>query len=175
MEPTINGPFTPDLATPLSKFASFVKENGWSDELSAGLIGSCTNSSYEDMVIQTYPVHRSAVDFLTDTRRELGSTSEGSWSEDAGPEIDNTYREVILTSHPQVPFLCTPGSEQIRATIERDNITELLEETGATVLANACGPCIGQVRTTSLQYLCQLLSPIQWKREDKHGEENGED
>lgn len=53
VEPTINGPFTPDLATPLSKFASFVKENGWSDELSAGLIGSCTNSSYEDMVIRS--------------------------------------------------------------------------------------------------------------------------
>jgi aconitase A len=55
-------PFTPDLATPLSKFASFVKENGWSDELSAGLIGSCTNSSYEDMVIWTFPTHRSAID-----------------------------------------------------------------------------------------------------------------
>ena len=72
MEPTINGPFTPDLATPLSKFASFVKENGWSDELSAGLIGSCTNSSYEDMVIQTSQIHQTAIDFLTDTRREFG-------------------------------------------------------------------------------------------------------
>lgn len=57
----------------------------------------------------------------------------------------------------QVPFLCTPGSEQIRATIERDNVTEALESVGATVLANACGPCIGQ-----------------WKREDKQGEENGQ-
>ena len=54
LEPTINGPFTPDLATPLSKFASFVKEQGWKDELSAGLIGSCTNSSYEDMVRDVY-------------------------------------------------------------------------------------------------------------------------
>jgi homoaconitase len=50
IEPTINGPFTPDLATPLSKFASFIQENGWEDRISAGLIGSCTNSSYEDMV-----------------------------------------------------------------------------------------------------------------------------
>jgi homoaconitase len=50
LEPTINGPFTPDLATPLSRFGEFVKEKGWKDELSAGLIGSCTNSSYEDMV-----------------------------------------------------------------------------------------------------------------------------
>jgi homoaconitase len=50
LEPTINGPFTPDLATPLSKFGSFIKEQGWKDEFSAGLIGSCTNSSYEDMV-----------------------------------------------------------------------------------------------------------------------------
>ena len=89
MEPTINGPFTPDLATPLSKFASFVKENGWSDELSVGLIGSCTNSSYEDMVIRTCPTYRSAIDLLTDTRREPGPTSEGSWTEAAGLKIVN--------------------------------------------------------------------------------------
>lgn len=88
MEPTINGPFTPDLATPLSKFASFVKENGWSDELSAGLIGSCTNSSYEDMVIQASSGPPSAADFLIDTRRELGSTSEGCRVKDAGIEVD---------------------------------------------------------------------------------------
>ncbi|KAF9650664.1 aconitate hydratase [Thelephora ganbajun] len=121
VEPTINGPFTPDLATPLSKFSSFVKGNGWSDELSAGLIGSCTNSSYEDMT---------RVANLAQQAKDVGLKM-------------------------QVPFLCTPGSEQIRATIERDKVTELLEETGATVLANACGPCIGQ-----------------WKREDKKGEEN---
>ena len=88
MEPTINGPFTPDLATPLSKFASFVRENGWNDELSAGLIGSCTNSSYEDMVIRTCSGDPSAADFLTDTRCELGSTSEGRRVEDAGIEVD---------------------------------------------------------------------------------------
>ncbi|KAI0335988.1 aconitate hydratase [Cubamyces sp. BRFM 1775] len=121
LEPTINGPFTPDLATPLSKFGSFVKENGWKDELSAALIGSCTNSSYEDMT--------SVADLARQAKR-------------AGLKT-------------KVPFLCTPGSEQIRATIERDQITKELEDVGATVLANACGPCIGQ-----------------WKREDKKGEEN---
>ena len=89
VEPTINGPFTPDLATPLSKFASFVKENGWSDELSAGLIGSCTNSSYEDMVIWSCSINWSTIDLLIDTRRELGSTSEGSRAGDAGLEIGN--------------------------------------------------------------------------------------
>ncbi|KAJ7492880.1 aconitate hydratase [Mycena latifolia] len=103
LEPHINGPFTPDLATPLSKFGEFVKSQGWKDEFSAGLIGSCTNSSYQDMV----------------------------------------------------PFLCTPGSEQIRATMERDNVTSTLEGVGAVVLANACGPCIGQ-----------------WKRDDQKAEEN---
>lgn len=121
LEPTINGPFTPDLATPLSKFGSFVKEQGWKDELSAGLIGSCTNSSYEDM-----------------TRvAELAKQAKA-----AG----------LVT---KVPFLCTPGSEQIRATMERDGVTNTLEDVGAVVLANACGPCIGQ-----------------WKRDDVKGEEN---
>ncbi|KAI0307611.1 aconitase family-domain-containing protein [Multifurca ochricompacta] len=115
IEPTINGPFTPDLATPLSKFASFVQENGWKDRISAGLIGSCTNSSYEDMTR------------VADIARQAKAAGLSS----------------------QVPFLCTPGSEQIRATMERDKITEVLEEVGAVVLANACGPCIGQ-----------------WKRED---------
>jgi len=88
VEPTINGPFTPDLATPLSEFASFIEENGWSDELSAGLIGSCTNSSYEDMVIWICSGHPSAADFLTDTRCELGSTSEECRVEDEGSEVD---------------------------------------------------------------------------------------
>lgn len=115
IEPTINGPFTPDLATPLSKFASFVQENGWKDRISASLIGSCTNSSYEDMT---------RVADLARQAKAVGLSSE-------------------------VPFLCTPGSEQIRATMERDKITEVLEDVGAVVLANACGPCIGQ-----------------WKRED---------
>ncbi|KAG6889669.1 hypothetical protein C0992_004480 [Termitomyces sp. T32_za158] len=121
IEPTINGPFTPDLATPISKFGSFVKDQGWKDEVSAGLIGSCTNSSYEDMTR------------VADLARQAQAVG-------------------IKT---KVPFLCTPGSEQIRATMERDNVTASLESIGAVVLANACGPCIGQ-----------------WKREDKKDEEN---
>ncbi|KAG1894867.1 aconitate hydratase [Suillus fuscotomentosus] len=121
LEPTINGPFTPDLATPLSKFGSFVKEQGWKDELSAGLIGSCTNSSYEDMT---------QVADLAKQAKAAGLVTK-------------------------VPFLCTPGSEQIRATMERDGITSTLEDVGAVVLANACGPCIGQ-----------------WKRDDMKDEEN---
>ncbi|EIW86493.1 aconitate hydratase [Coniophora puteana RWD-64-598 SS2] len=121
LEPMINGPFTPDLATPLSKFGSFVKEQGWKDELSAGLIGSCTNSSYEDMT---------RVAELARQAKDAGLTAK-------------------------VPFLCTPGSEQIRATMERDGVTSCLQDVGATVLANACGPCIGQ-----------------WKREDSKNEEN---
>ncbi|KAL5534292.1 hypothetical protein ACEPAG_754 [Sanghuangporus baumii] len=121
LEPTINGPFTPDLATSLSKFGELVEQEGWKDEISASLIGSCTNSSYEDMTRVSDLAHQ---------------------AKDAGLKV-------------KVPFLCTPGSEQIRATMERDNITSSLEEVGATVLANACGPCIGQ-----------------WKRDDKKGEEN---
>ncbi|KAJ6519567.1 aconitase family-domain-containing protein [Mycena sanguinolenta] len=121
LEPHINGPFTPDLATPLSKFGAFVKEQGWKDEFSAGLIGSCTNSSYQDMTS------------VADLARQAQS--------------------VGLTT--KVPFLCTPGSEQIRATMERDNVTASLEDVGAVVLANACGPCIGQ-----------------WKRDDHKTEEN---
>ncbi|KAL6304263.1 aconitate hydratase [Sparassis latifolia] len=121
LEPTINGPFTPDLATPLSQFGSFVEKQGWKDEISAGLIGSCTNSSYEDMTS------------VADLARQAKA---------AGLAV-------------KVPFLCTPGSEQIRATIERDQVTDVLQDVGAVVLANACGPCIGQ-----------------WKREDKKGEEN---
>ncbi|TFK30638.1 aconitate hydratase [Coprinopsis marcescibilis] len=121
LEPALNGPFTPDLATPISKFGDFVKSQGWKDEFSAALIGSCTNSSYEDMTA------------VADLARQANSVG-------------------LKT---KVPFLCTPGSEQIRATIERDNITKSLEDVGAVVLANACGPCIGQ-----------------WKRDDKQGEEN---
>jgi len=92
-----------------------VRENGWEDKISASLIGSCTNSSYEDMT---------RVADLAQQARAAGLSSK-------------------------VPFLCTPGSEQIRATMERDKITGALEDVGALVLANACGPCIGQ-----------------WKRED---------
>ncbi|KAL4069486.1 aconitate hydratase [Scleroderma citrinum] len=121
LEPMINGPFTPDLATPLSKFGAFVQENGWKDEVSACLIGSCTNSSYEDMTKVAEIAHQAKT---------------------AGLKA-------------RVPFLCTPGSEQIRATMERDSVTSGLQDVGAVVLANACGPCIGQ-----------------WKREDSKDEEN---
>merc|ERR1712072_447078 len=110
LEPHINGPYTPDLATPLSKFKDAVKENGWPDELKVALIGSCTNSSYEDMG---------------------RSTSIAKEAQDHGLKVKSM-------------FTVTPGSEQVRATIERDGIMKVLEETGGVVLANACGPCIGQ-------------------------------
>ncbi|KAF2870971.1 aconitase family-domain-containing protein [Massariosphaeria phaeospora] len=110
LEPHINGPFTPDLATPISKFKEAVKENKWPEELKVGLIGSCTNSSYEDM-------NRAA-----------------SIAEDA---MAHGIKAKSL-------FTVTPGSEQIRATIERDGQLKTFEEFGGMVLANACGPCIGQ-------------------------------
>ncbi|XP_044717609.1 aconitase family (aconitate hydratase) domain-containing protein [Hirsutella rhossiliensis] len=110
LEPHINGPFTPDLATPISKFSQAVKENGWPDELKVGLIGSCTNSSYEDM------------------------SRAASIARDA---LNHGVKA-------QTTFTVTPGSEQIRATIERDGQLQTFEEFGGIVLANACGPCIGQ-------------------------------
>ncbi|EEQ85091.2 hypothetical protein RJZ56_002501 [Blastomyces dermatitidis] len=110
LEPHINGPFTPDLATPISKFKDAVKEHGWPEELKVGLIGSCTNSSYEDM------------------------SRAASIARDA---LDHGIKAKSL-------FTVTPGSEQIRATIERDGQLQTLEEFGGVILANACGPCIGQ-------------------------------
>jgi len=110
LEPHINGPFTPDLATPISKFKEAVKENKWPEELKVGLIGSCTNSSYEDM------------------------SRAASIAEDA---MAHGIKAKSL-------FTVTPGSEQIRATIARDGQMKTLEEFGGVVLANACGPCIGQ-------------------------------
>ncbi|KAJ7040711.1 aconitase family-domain-containing protein [Mycena alexandri] len=110
LEPHINGPFTPDLATPISLFASEVKKNGWPDELKVALIGSCTNSSYEDM------------------------------SRSASIAKEAASRGIELKSK----FTITPGSEQVRATIERDGQIGVFEEVGGVVLANACGPCIGQ-------------------------------
>lgn len=110
LEPHINGPFTPDLSTPLSKFGDFVEERDVPRDLSAGLIGSCTNSSYQDMTRVASLVQQ---------------------AEKAG-------------LRPKVPFFVTPGSEQIRATMERDGLIEIFERNGAVVLANACGPCIGQ-------------------------------
>ncbi|KAM6536517.1 Aconitate hydratase mitochondrial, variant 2 [Fusarium falciforme] len=110
LEPYINGPFTPDLGTPISKFSQAVKDNGWPDELKVGLIGSCTNSSYEDM------------------------SRAASIARDA---LNHGVKA-------KAAFTVTPGSEQIRATIERDGQLQTFEEFGGMVLANACGPCIGQ-------------------------------
>ena len=106
LEPHVNGPFTPDLATPISQLGSAAKSNSWPLEVKDGLIGSCTNSSYEDM---------SRVASLMKQALAKGLKSKGT-------------------------FYITPGSEQIRATIERDTMREF----GGIVLANACGPCIGQ-------------------------------
>lgn len=110
LEPHVNGPFTPDLSTPISTFGSTAKSEGWPSTVSAGLIGSCTNSSYQDM--------SRAVSIIRQ-------------AEEAGLK-------------PKIPFFVTPGSEQIRATIERDGLIDIFERNGAIVLANACGPCIGQ-------------------------------
>ena len=110
LEPQIVGPHTPDLARPVSAMAKEVEDKGYVDQISDSLIGSCTNSSYEDM--------GRATDVAEQARAH-------------GMKIS-------------VPLLVTPGSEQIRATIERDGQMESLEAIGGTVLANACGPCIGQ-------------------------------
>jgi len=114
LEPHINGPFTPDLSTPLSAFKDTVKANGWPTTFGAGLIGSCTNSSYQDM-----------------TRSE---------------SLVKQARAAGLK--PKADFFVTPGSEQIRATVERDGLLDTFSEAGSTVLANACGPCIGQWKRT---------------------------
>ncbi len=110
LEPHIVGPHTPDLARPISQLADDVKKNQYLDKISVALIGSCTNSSYEDM---------SRVANLAEQATAKGVKAK-------------------------VPLLVTPGSEQICATIERDGQMESLRAIGATVLANACGPCIGQ-------------------------------
>lgn len=122
LEPHLNGPFTPDLATPISKFKDAVVENNWPTELKVGLIGSCTNSSYEDM---------------------SRAASIAKQAHDHGLKVKSM-------------FTITPGSEQIRATITRDGQEKTLTDVGGIVLANACGPCIGQ-----------------WDRQDvKKGEKN---
>jgi len=110
LEPHIVGPHTPDLARPVSNMAADVKANGYPDALTSGLIGSCTNSSYED-ITRAADVAQQALDH--------GATIK-------------------------CPLWVSPGSEQVEATIERDGQMGTLEKLGATVLANACGPCIGQ-------------------------------
>ena len=109
LEPHLNGPFTPDLATPISKMKEEAAKNGWPTKVQVGLIGSCTNSSYEDIA-------RSA-----------------SLAEQVANKGLKTKAE----------FTITPGSEQVRYTIERDGFIKTFHRIGATVFANACGPCIG--------------------------------
>lgn len=110
LEPHVNGPFTPDLAWPLSHFAKAVRDNNWPEKLEVGLIGSCTNSSYEDMT-------RSASIAAQASAKNLKAKAE---------------------------FTVTPGSELVRFTAERDGLLSTFEQIGGVVLANACGPCIGQ-------------------------------
>ena len=109
LEPHLNGPFTPDLATPISKMSEAAKENDWPLNVEVGLIGSCTNSSYED-------ISRAASLAKQVSEKNLKTKSK---------------------------FTITPGSEQVRYTIERDGFIDTFNSIGATVFANACGPCIG--------------------------------
>jgi len=109
LEPHLNGPFTPDLATPISKMKEEAAKNGWPTKVEVGLIGSCTNSSYED-------ISRAASLAKQASDKNLKAKSK---------------------------FTITPGSEQVRYTIERDGLVKIFSDIGATVFANACGPCIG--------------------------------
>lgn len=109
LEPYLNGPFTPDLATPISKMKEEAEKNNWPTKIEVGLIGSCTNSSYED-IARSASLATQAID------KNLKSKAE---------------------------FSITPGSEQVRYTIERDGFIDTFNKMGATVYANACGPCIG--------------------------------
>ncbi len=120
LEPLINGPHTPDLARPLSDLGAEAVEKGWPVEISAALVGSCTNSSYED-ISRAASIARSAA-------------AHGLKA--------------------KVPFMVTPGSEATMRTIQRDGMLDALEAIGGVVLANACGPCIGQ-----------------WRRDDRDGHE----
>ncbi len=122
LKPHLNGPFSPDIAIPVSEMKNVVKEKNYPDKVSVGLIGSCTNSSYED-IDRAAAIARQAL--------ELGIKTKAQ-------------------------FTITPGSEQVRKTIERDGQLKVLTDVGGVVLANACGPCIGM-----------------WKRMDtKTGEKN---
>lgn len=121
LEPYIVGPHTPDLARPIGEMAAAVAKEGYPDEIKVALIGSCTNSSYEDI----------------------------------GRSVHIANQALAKGVKAKTPFLITPGSDQIQATIERDGLMADLNKVGGTVLANACGPCIGQ-----------------WKREDGVAGEN---
>ena len=110
LEPALNGPFSPDVYTPIGELGKKAKENGWPMEVQYGLIGSCTNSSYED-ISRSASIAKQAVD---------------------------------KGIKPKAGFTVTPGSEQVRYTVERDGFIKIFEDMGASVFANACGPCIGQ-------------------------------
>ena len=110
LEPHVNGPFTPDLAWPISKLAEAAKEHDWPEKIEVGLIGSCTNSSYED-ITRAASIAQQAIN------KKLSAKSE---------------------------FTITPGSEMVRYTTERDGLLDVFDGMGGVVLANACGPCIGQ-------------------------------
>jgi aconitate hydratase len=110
LEPHVNGPFTPDLAWPISRFAEAVVANHWPEKLEVALIGSCTNSSYED-ISRSASIAKQAIDKNLQTQAE---------------------------------FTITPGSELVRYTVEKDGLLDTLDQIGGVVLANACGPCIGQ-------------------------------
>ncbi|MEH0154295.1 aconitate hydratase [Limibacter armeniacum] len=110
LEPHLNGPFTPDRATPISEMKKIAEENGWPTKVEVGLIGSCTNSSYED-ISRAASLAEQAVEKKLKTKAQ---------------------------------FTITPGSEQVRYTIERDGFIDTFDKIGASVFANACGPCIGQ-------------------------------
>lgn len=110
LEPYINGPFTPDAATPISEFAAKVRANNYPTKMEVGLIGSCTNSSYQDL------------------------------SRAASIAVQAYEKQIPVAAS----LIINPGSEQIRYTADRDGIIESFERVGATVMANACGPCIGQ-------------------------------
>jgi aconitate hydratase len=110
LEPHLNGPFSPDIATPISKMKEVAEKNDWPTKIEVGLIGSCTNSSYED-ISRAASIAREAVSKNLEAKAE---------------------------------FTITPGSEQVRYTIERDGFIQTFEQMGGKVFANACGPCIGQ-------------------------------
>ncbi len=110
LEPHLNGPFSPDIATPIGKMKEQAEKNGWPTHIEVGLIGSCTNSSYEDI------------------------------SRAASIAADAVKKNLVAKSE----FTITPGSEQVRFTIERDGFIDTFSKIGGRVFANACGPCIGQ-------------------------------
>ncbi|KAL0257114.1 hypothetical protein SLS55_007924 [Diplodia seriata] len=117
LEPHINGPYTPDLSHPLSKFSNEVKDCEWPRQLSHAMVGSCTNSSWEDLKKASELVRQ---------------------AEAAGLK-------------PRVPFFVTAGSEQVRATVERDGVLSAFQEAGAVLLSNSCGPCVGQWNRTEIE------------------------